>query len=338
MRSKVVITVQAVVIAILLSLLLFQYFNGASYFKTQTSNYSSVPQNSLISPRLYTGLIEPKSYLIVNFVPLKKELQAYIKENNLTMSIYVVNLRNGASMSINSYRPFPPASLSKVPIAMLMMRKVEEGELTMNTPLEIEDADKVDSSGTLYLSSAKTLPLKTLIEQMLQKSDNTAFKVLLRHLQKDDEKIINTYWDYFSTDTTPEPEQEYGNGVITSRSVYNVFLSLYLSTILEPEHSEYLLNLMTNTTFEIKKIAQLPAEINVVHKFGLLEENRINIFHDCGIMYIQEMRMFYCVMTSNNENQNKGIQHVGYAVNKIFNYVVETRKSLDAFKENPDGN
>lgn len=325
MRAKRVIVVQALIIILLFSLLLYFYFE----------NRATTPENSLISPRIYAGLVEPKSYLIMNFVPLKKELQKYIENHNLTMSVYVVNLRNGASMSIHSYRPFTPASLSKVPVAILTMRKVEEDKLSLDTPLEIEEADRLNNSGELYQNPQKAIPLNILLKEMLQNSDNTAFKTLLHHLEKNDTDIIYTYWDYFSTDTTPESEQIYANGLITVRSVYNVFLSLYLSTVLEPEHSEYLLELMTHNIFDIKKIAQLPPEVTVAHKFAVYETSNVKVFHDCGILYIEEMRIFYCVMTEDLEQQ-QAIPHVAYALNTVYDYTVDFRHNLDTkFKQTP---
>lgn len=325
MRLKWVIAVQAVIILILAGGLWHQY-------SLQSKNIQSNPNQGLLSSRVYAGILEPKSYLILNFVPLKKELQKYISSNNLTMSVYVVNMRDGASMSIGSYRPFEPASLSKVPIAILTMKKVEEGKLTLDTLIEIQESDKINASGTLYQTTGKALPLRVLLQEMLQNSDNTAFMTLLKYLGDKDQEIINTYWDYFSTDTTPEPEQVYQEGLVTARSIYNVFLSLYLSTVLEPEHSEYILSLLTDTVFDVKKIAQLPSEVEVSHKYGVREDGKVKVFHDCGIMYIEEMRIFYCVMTSGME-RTKAVPHLAYAVHEIHNFVTKTRTILDDFKK-----
>jgi len=328
MRVKTVIFVEAVIIIFLLTLLVFQYF---SHRQDDLTDFS-IPVDSLISPRVYAGIIEPKSYLILNFVPLKEELQNHIQNNNLTMSVYLVNLRDGASMSINSNRAFAPASLSKVPLAVLILRKVEEGKITLDTLLKIENADRDSSSGLLYQSLGKSLPLRVLLEEMLVKSDNTAFRVLMRYLEEHDWEVLYDYWDYFSKDSTISNGDK--EGLVTPRSVYNVFLSLYLSTVLESEHSEYLLSLLADSSFDLKEIAQLPPQLRVAHKYAVREDKQNNLFHDCGIMYPQEMKFFYCVMTADNSNQTAGIEEVGYAVNKIYNYVLNTRKSLDGFKEN----
>ncbi len=322
MNKKWVIVIQAMIILLLIIFLVREQLED-----NKVSN-----KQGLLSPRIYSGILEPKSYLIINFVPLKKELESYINDRNLTVSIYLVNLRDGASMSIDSYRAYAPASLSKVPVAILMMKKVEEGKIALDTPLEIREEDREENSGNLYQTKEKTLPLNTLFEDMLTKSDNTAFKIMLRYLEKDDEEILSNYWDFFSLDNRPQQGQKGETNLVTARSIYNIFLSLYLSTVLEPQHSEYILSLLTDTLFDIKKIAQLPDDVRVAHKYGVREDDKVKVFHDCGILYIEEMRMFYCVMTS-DLSQEKAAQHIGYSVNKIYHYVNGTRTNLNKFKE-----
>ena len=44
--------------------------------------------NGLLSPRIYAGVLEPKSYLITNFDPLRESFQKYIKGHNLDVELY----------------------------------------------------------------------------------------------------------------------------------------------------------------------------------------------------------------------------------------------------------
>src|SRR3989338_2218536 len=58
-------------------------------------------EEGFLSPRIYHGLLEPKSRLITNFLPLREQIEAYFQKNNITGSLYVENLRNGAYTGIN---------------------------------------------------------------------------------------------------------------------------------------------------------------------------------------------------------------------------------------------
>lgn len=317
-------------IAILLLLSFIVINNTVVIDKTPQSHE---PKISLLSLRVYSGLLEPKSLLIVNFNPLKEAMADYFTKNNITASVYVVNLRDGASFGIDERKGFWPASLNKVPLAMMIMRKIEKKELSFDTMLEVRDSDRTNNFGDLYKTKEKQLSLRFVLEKMLKESDNTAFRILLRQLNKEDMSFFLNYLGYHTTDVelhqqnTSEDIAE----LVTPRSMYNVFSSLYLSTLLNPQDSEYILSLLTKTVFDINKIAGLPDNVVVAQKFGSEYTGDKKYFHSCGIMYINDGRIFYCIMTKDLETE-KAIKTIGYAVNMIHKYFVDVRMELDSYK------
>ena len=320
--SKWIIAVETIALIILFLIL----FNNNNSF----NSVSEVNRSGLLSPRVYEGILEPQSYLIVNYAPLQRELQHYVSRQNGTISVYVVNLRDGATLGIDANRGFAPGSLGKVPVAILIMKKVEEGKLSMDTLIDIDDADRVEYSSTLYNTSEKKLPLHILIEKMLQGSDNTAFKILLRHIEEEDNNLLLNYWGFFNPESASPATP---GSLISSRSVYGVFSSLYLSTILEPQDSEYLLGLMADSVFNLGKIAQIPADVRIAQKYSAWEQGNITVFHSCGIIYPGEMKIFFCVMTE-GFTEKDAVTHVATIVNRIYGYSMETRKELDGMKNN----
>ncbi len=308
---------EAVVIVLLLGVLIYTDITQP----TQTQNFLPTNSSGLISSRIYSGLLAPQSYLILNYDPLKDELKQNIMANNLTISVYVENLRSGAYMSINGNQTYNSASMSKVPLAILVMKKIESGELTLDTELPILNSDRTSSWGELYNTSTEHLSIRVLLEQMLQESDNTAFNVLYRNVdQADFENLLSNYYGIESTSS------------ITTRSFYNIFSGLYLSTVLTPEDSEYILQLLTNTTFDIGRIANIPADVTISHKFGSRYKGDEKYFHDCGIFYKAELRVFYCIMTKDMD-QDTAVEANAYILNRIYNYTVETRAQLDKYKD-----
>ena len=73
------------------------------------------------------------------------------------------------------------------------------------------------------------------------------------------------------------------------------------------------------------KTVIIPDDVIVSQKYGEFYINDKNIFHSCGIMYIDDSRIFYCIMT-NGLQKEKARETVGVLVNKVYNYVVEARK------------
>jgi len=322
-KLKLVAIFEAVIIVTLLIFLINSY-------KNKTDTNPTINKNGLLSTRIYSGLLPPKSLLIENFNPLKEVIEAKITKSNPNISVYIVNLRDGASIGINERSGFPPASLNKIPIAILILKRVERGELSLDTMIEINDSDRTSPPGDLYKTKEKSLPLKVLLEKMIRDSDSTAFKVLRRNLDLKDINFFENYIDYYSNDIVSTGHVNLGTegeDLTNTKAIYNVFSSLYLSTLLKPENSEYILSLMTDTVFDIKKLANLPEDVTVAQKFGTGEFNGERYFHSCGIIYINQSRIFYCIMTKDLD-EDQTANTIGSIVYLTYEYVIKTRQNL----------
>lgn len=303
------------------------------YSASKNPNANETNANGLLSPRIYAELLEPKSFLIVKFTPLIEKINSYADERHINASIYIKNLRNGASAGINANTGFFPASLTKIPLSILVMEKIENKELSLNTILPVLDSDRDKSSGTLYKSNKKELDIKTLLTKLLKESDNTAFNVLSRYIES---KNMGLLMDYFDVDVYPEQsykEQRYQKHElsVSPRLMSNIFSSLYFSTLLEPQDSEFLLNLMIDTVFDVETAANLPKGAVISQKYGAYFADNARLFHSCGILYIGKSRIFYCVMTK-DLSEPEAAKFIGFVVNQTYNYVIDERAKLDVYK------
>ena len=335
LKFKWLALIELVVILILLAVLIINFNSQKTEKLNNSPEFKKQNYTGLLSTRVYSGILEPKSLLIVNFDPLRRRLIEYIRENNLNISIYIVNLRDGASIGIRERRGFMPVSLNKVPVAILIMKKIERGELSFDTMIEIKDSDRTDTFGSLYKTTEKKLPLRILLEKMVKESDNTAFNALNRHTDEKDLQFLLNYLDYHSKDIIlPYPDNETKDKLeyVNTKSIYNLFSSLYLSTLLEPKDSEYILSLLTETVFDIKQIAKLPDNVIVVQKFGAEYADKRKYFHSCGIMYIDKSRIFYCILTENLEQQD-AVKAISYVINLVHKYIIDVRNELDSYRE-----
>lgn len=316
-KLKWMVIFEAVIILILLAFIIYSY-----------SNKNPNPEG-LLSQRIYSRSIEPKSFMIITFDPLKEKIKI-LTQNNENVSVYVENFRDGTFMGINEKTGFFPTSLNKLPVAIIAMKKIEQGELSLDSMIKLNEEDKIDSWGELYKSEKNELPLRVVLEKMLKESDNTALIMLLHHLNLDDLQFLLDYYDI-------DIKVHKTNGIetkdlVTPKAMSNLFRSIYFSTVLNPENSEYLLSLLTSTTFDIKTIAKLPDNVKVAQKFGFNYYNNNQFFHDCGIIYIDESRVFYCIMTK-NLNQEEATKTIGFIVNEVYNYVIDKKTEFEKMKE-----
>ena len=165
---------------------------------------------------------------------------------------------------------------------------------------------------------------------MLQESDNTALWVLLKQVNLAELNRFTNYVGYYKNNMNYLESSD--SFLVSAKTTSNLFISLYLSTVLKPENSELILSYLTNTTFDVKKYAKLPDDVIVSQKYGEFYINNKNIFHSCGIMYIEDSRIFYCIMTDGLQ-QEKARNTVGILVNKIYNYAIKT-KNIDGILSN----
>ena len=332
-KLRLIVIAETIVLALLLAYVGYILFHEPAQ---QIQPKYELQKTGLLSPRVYAGLLKPKSFLISNFDPLRGRLEDYIKKYNLNVSIYVQNLRNGAEMEINGNIGLFPASLNKLPIAVLVLQEIEKGRLNLNSKIHINDSDNNDPSSVLYGINQSDSTVKFLLEEMLKKSDNTAFYALLAKINKNDLAALLNYYDL-------DPESTYllNKGVqdvknvpnfVSPKDISNIFRSLYLSTVLEQNDSEYLLTLLTDTVFDIKRVAALPENVIVSHKYGSFYGGEAKYFHDCGIIYLGESRILYCIMTKDMDNK-EAILNTGIFVNAIYNFLNVTRTQMDVYKE-----
>lgn len=253
-----------------------------SLAKGSSDIVSKIP---LLNPAL---LVLDKKNLIVNFQPLRDSLMnTYEKRDDYMVSIYFEYFPTGANISINKDEKVWPASLIKIPVAMAMMKKVQDRKWKLTNELVILDDDKDSEYGNLYTSpTGTTLSIKKFIEESLINSDNTAHFVLLRNL--DGEELEDVYVHLGMDDIidglkkAPSKKEEVDNRITAKR--YSIFFrSLYNATYLDQEHSQLFLSILENAPRDLLGLG-IPKEVPFVHKTGVRVDERVRA--DSGIVYI----------------------------------------------------
>ena len=77
----------------------------------------------------------------------------------------------------------------------------------------------------------------------------------------------------------------------------------------------------------MNRLAGIPDDVAIVHKFGEKYVDNEQFYHDCGIMYIQDSRIFYCVMTKDLE-QYDAVVAISHTINEVYNYVIDEKNEL----------
>lgn len=112
---------------------------------------------------------------------LRDRLQQVESSFDGRIGVYVHHLGRNESLSFQADEAWYLASGVKVPVAIATLREVEQGRLTLDTPVRLLASDFVDGAGRTNSFAAGTpLKISFLLEQMIVYSDNTASDVLIR--------------------------------------------------------------------------------------------------------------------------------------------------------------
>jgi beta-lactamase class A len=101
-------------------------------------------------------------------------------------SLYVKDLSDGSKYTFNSATPMYLASGIKVAVMVALFKKIERGETSLDHQLIYKEEDVRDGAPLLsYLRVGTPVPIKILLEAMIQQSDNAATDLIIGHVGLD---------------------------------------------------------------------------------------------------------------------------------------------------------
>lgn len=300
-----------IILVLLLALSLIA--NGALVMKLNEKRPESV-KFRLIDPIAAepTDAKDGDSEAILHYMGLREKLESRIKNATQVenVGVFVQDAQTGAWLGINERENFFPASLLKIPVMMVILKKTGRGEMMLNDTVTIVESDLETGSGALFNTGmGKSFTVWELIKEMILSSDNTAKNALKRFISQAE---LNSVFAHVGIEN---PYYNTSAGV-TPRGFTRFFKALYFSTFLKPELSEKALDLTTDTEEEGLIPAELPPEIQVAHKYGKTPDG----FHDCGIVYHPRNPYFLCIMTKDMD-YSAGRQLIVGISRDVFEFV-----------------
>jgi len=118
---------------------------------------------------------------------LQEKIKQIDEEFSGDIGVYIKNLEDGQVINHNGDQRWYLASTTKIPVAIAILKKVEDGELSLDDELTLQDSDKVDGAGDMHWQDAGTVyTIRTLLEKMMKDSDSTATDMLIRYIGQDE--------------------------------------------------------------------------------------------------------------------------------------------------------
>ena len=256
-------------------------------------------------------VLENELDLMVNFMPLRKDLRVLAAPFGDSFAFYFEYLPTGTSIGVNEKAEVNPASLGKVPLAMAFYHDAENGGEKIDKVVEIKPEHIDQNSGSLWKKGAGAkISFEDAIAVMLEESDNTAARLLADFVPADDYQNVYAGLDIdFPADR---------NNKITAKGYSSILKALYFSSILNKEDSQNLLDFLSKTEFKDKLVAGVPDNVKVAHKIGFWGDN---LYSDCGIVYVPQRSYLLCMISKTKEDEAK--ERMKAVSKMVYDYVAK---------------
>jgi beta-lactamase class A len=239
---------------------------------------------------------------------LQRQLEEAIQGFHGDIGVYIKNLKNGKTVSINADTVFPTASIVKISILTGIMDKLNRGELDYHQTLVYKDSllyPGVDILGSF--KNDEKIELSKVMMLMLTMSDNTA-SLWLQSLAGGGTRI-NQIIDSLGFNVTRvnsrTPGREaarnmYGWGQTSPREIATLMEKIVNGEVISPECSARMLRLLGRNYWDEEAISQIPSDVFVASKNGAVDESRSEVMFVNG----RGARYIFSVFTKNNKDQS----------------------------------
>lgn len=238
-----------------------------------------------------------------DYTKIQNEIEKYIQDEKsagrLTeAAVYFRDLKNGPVFGVNETIDFAPASLLKLPLALVYLTQAERDPKILEEQLR---GEKPDWSFTENFHPTETInptephTVDDLLRHMLSYSDNNSYGVLQKNIYDTGQKgVMNqTFLELGFIDPTSVYDE-----VISVRQYASIFRVLYNASYLSDDLSEKVLAWLVQADFTQGLVSGVPEGVKIAHKFGeRTSPDGEKQLHDCGIVYYPKNPYLLCVMT-----------------------------------------
>jgi beta-lactamase class A len=230
-----------------------------------------------------------------------------------SMSAAVVDLRSGASATVDAERVYPAASLFKLPILIEVLAQQEAGRLAAEQLLQIRQDDWTDGSGVLQARVGDRLTVRELTRLMIQESDNIAALVLLNAVGAANVNATIERLGLHATRVVDHRAGDDAEHATSAADMSRLLVMLAAGQAIDQQVSEN-----TLAVLELKQHVGwlgegLPFWVKVAHKWGDLPEAR----NDAGVIFSPRASYAVAVLTENAlpdeaASAITGVSHAAY--------------------------
>lgn len=245
---------------------------------------------------------------------LEKYLEEYIAGQEGRYGLYYINLATGEEFGINDREKYIAASTTKLPMNLLLYRKIAAGEISFDDKLVYLEEDFEPGTGIIQDSPYGTeYTVRETARLSIVYSDNCAINMIIRLLGI--ENIRQYMLDiggtiYYGSDHRSCPYDL----AVYARELYRFYRE-------NPEIAGILMDDLMNTMWNDRINKLLPEDVKVAHKIGNFE----GVYNDVGIVFAKEP--YVLAVMSEDVDQSVASDVIAQMSKKIYDYIVTSSEA-----------
>lgn len=195
-----------------------------------------------------------------------KEIKKYLESRIGTYGFFFEDLKSGYIYGYNENVQMVAAGCMKLPIAVSLIKAVENEKIDFLDKIRIDGKDKVYGTGIIHEFNEREYTVFELLVAMLIQSDNTAANKIIDIVGIDeinrDIKEMGLKNTVLNRKTTDERKGKNEVENITSAlDLARIWRHLYNSTYLSPENSQMLIDILTRQQIKNKLALYIPDDL-----------------------------------------------------------------------------
>ena len=229
---------------------------------------------------------------------LKERILAEMRDMEGHAGLYYKNLATGETWGFNEKDVFKAASVTKLPLMVLILEDIRDGKKSFRDMVTITEAQKVEGCGTVqHMTGDVTLDVESLGKMMISVSDNTATNALFRYVGGRD--VTHPRFDEMGLTGTRFYREYYSEGpdnCMVPEEIGILLEKMYKRELVSEELDGWLETILSQQQVEHKMCGMLPPDVVVAHKTG----DTSTIANDVGIVFAK--KPFVACFAYNGEN------------------------------------
>lgn len=278
---------------------------------------------------LFSGFHQPKP----DIDSLKSEIEEYLSEQEGTFAVWYQDLQDeGQHFEINEDTLFHAASTMKTPVMIELFKQVEQGELSLDDSIKVENKFYSIVDGSEYqmtFSPESTDPIEQRIGEMatirelnhamITYSSNLSTNLLIKLVGADE--TTQTMRDLGAMNIQVlrgvEDLKAFDKGLsnrTTAKDLGIIFEHIANGTAVNPEMDRQMLEILNEQHYGDIIPAKLPEDVEVAHKTGSIT----GVEHDSGIVTLPDGSSYVLIFLSKNLPDNIKGREIGAEVSKMI--------------------